>query len=436
MKSLEPAFHILSAYYPDPGQNLKLAMNRYLDGLTPGIRPRVSRLVYGVIRHQNTLDHILDQRSQIPPEKITGDTQIWLRMGLFLLAFSRPHPPHAVVNEIVKRSSPGARGYVNAMLRNLARNRESVIEKARRLDDPLVRYSISGLLASGLEKISDRLDQDLDYLNREPLFHLRPNTWRISLSELEKRLTREKIAFRPCAGLDCLEIKNAGPALHRIVARGAGYLQNTGSQLVCLMAARQAQRTVLDGCAAPGTKSVTLKQVKPELTVVANDRRLGRLRLIHRFQGIRDSRGLHPLVSDLLTPALKNRFDLVLVDAPCTASGTLRKNPDLKLKITPDMAREQGELQLRMLESARNNFPSSDILYSVCSFLPDETEAVMDRFSPLKRGYRIGDLSGWIDGLGFRYRKARWGVYLLPDDRLNNDLFYLVLMTPSGPVTG
>ena len=430
MKQLDPAFQILSAHARDPGQNLKLALNRVLDTLAAQNRPRVSRLVYGVIRCQNTLDHFLAGRSRIPPDRISPDTRVWLRMGLFLLAFSRSFPDHAVVNEIVKRSSPGARGYVNAMLRNLARDREAIQKEAGRLDDPAIKYSISQTLISGLAKISDRLIRDLEYLNREPLFHLRANTWVISPSRLEATLKEEGVPFRKSAGLGCFEIKKSGPVIRRIVERGSGYFQNTGSQLVSLIAAGQARKGVLDGCAAPGTKSVTLKQANPGLTVVAGDLRLNRMRLIRQFRGWADRERLWAAVSDLRRPGLKDRFDLVLLDAPCTSSGTLRKNPDLKLKITPDQIREQAREQLKMLESVSESFPSADILYSVCSFIPGETEGVMERFAPEKRGYRIRDLSPVLESRGFRYRRGCRGCYLLPDDTLNNDLFYLALMTP------
>ncbi|MCK4836735.1 MAG: hypothetical protein KAT17_08850 [Candidatus Aminicenantes bacterium] len=427
---MDPAFQVLSRYYPDPRQNLKLLLNRALENLETGTSQSVTRLVYGVMRRQNTLDYFLANFSKIPLDQIPSENMVLLRMGIFLLIFSDSFPDHAVVNEIVSRCAHSARGFTNAILRNMARNKQQIKLETDRLTDPETKYSISKSLISSLGKLSDHLLQDLDYLNQEPLFHLRTNTCSLSASQLRKQLINEKISFKELKAFHSFEIKNPAKIIRQVLNRGYGYFQNTGSQLVSIIAAHYAREMVLDCCAAPGTKSMTLKLLNRKLKIVSNDIRLKRIQMMKHYKGYDCPGDAYLMVSDIRESALKNRFDLILADAPCTSSGTLRKNPDLKLKINPPAIREQSDQQFQILKAIIARFSRAFILYTVCSFIPEETEAVLGRLFPSASGYHTLDLSPLLETFGFRYKKARWGFYLLPDKGLNNDLFYLALIKP------
>jgi 16S rRNA (cytosine967-C5)-methyltransferase len=146
-------------------------------------------------------------------------------------------------------------------------------------------------------------------------------------------------------------------------------------------------------------------------------------------------KNIKPIVSDVKRSVLKKKFDFIILDAPCTSAGTLRKNPDLKLKINLSLVKKNAENQLEMLQSIIKNYSNVLVLYSVCSFIADETEDVLDRMihrreqaSGLPK-IEIMDLSAILDGYGFKYKKGSYGFYLLPDPILNNDLFYISLLT-------
>ena len=134
------------------------------------------------------------------------------------------------------------------------------------------------------------------------------------------------------------------------------------------------------------------------------------------------------LVSDAANPGIGTDFDFIIADAPCTSSGTLRKNPDLKLKIDRPLAAKNAGIQSEILHSLipfckENGY----ILYSVCSFLQEETEDVVAGIEELGNLEPV-DLSDLLSEYGFRYSNGEWGFYLLPNRKLNNDIFYISLL--------
>ena len=127
-------------------------------------------------------------------------------------------------------------------------------------------------------------------------------------------------------------------------------------------------------------------------------------------------------------PPGREAADLVILDAPCTSSGTLRKNPDLKNKIAAETVRRNAGQQKLMLASLAARFPHSRLLYAVCSFLREESEEVVEK-AAVARGLRPAALTPLLSKYGFRLKQGKYGVYLLPSD-LNNDLFYISLLEP------
>jgi 16S rRNA C967 or C1407 C5-methylase (RsmB/RsmF family) len=117
---------------------------------------------------------------------------------------------------------------------------------------------------------------------------------------------------------------------------------------------------------------------------------------------------------------------MIILDAPCTSSGTLRKNPDLKLKIHRETIHRNRELQLRMLNSIRDHFPATTVLYSVCSFIRDETESLLQAFFNQAKP-KTENIQKILKGLGFRCHQGEYGTYLMPTPALNNDIFYISL---------
>jgi len=440
MDILRPSFTILKRYYRAPEHNLKYILSHFLDNETGADTTRhlhqgITRTVYGVIRRESMLDHIIEQLIERKPGKIEREVLILLRIGVFLLIFSDSYPGYAVVNETVRAAKNKAKGFVNAVLRRCAKDKETIKKSLETIEYPHITHSISRLLVDNLKALSPDLNAGLEYLDREPLFHVRVNKNAFGYDEVKQVLTRNELVFHPLERFNSFAVEGAGGAgvvLRELLKeKKYFYFQNTASQLVSTIAAQFAKKTVLDCCAAPGTKSVTLSMLRPGLTVIANDIDWKRISQLNEFCEGYGLESIHSMVSDGRQLGVKAGFDFIILDAPCTSSGTLRKNPDLKLKIDMPLVRKNAAIQNEILQNIINDFPGAYILYSVCSFIKEETEDVLASRSP---GLETVDLSPILDKYGFKYKKAVFGFYLLPDQDMNNDLFYISLLKrPEGP---
>ncbi len=431
MNFLIPAARVLNDYYRDPRTNLRMLLTRFLRDYPGEDKNALTRTVYGVVRKEIALEHViglfLKNKSQKPPLP----THVLLKIAVFLLLYSDSYPEYAVVNEAVDAATKKEKPFVNAVLRQLLRRKQEVLETLDRSGDPGLKYALSGLLLAGLRRLDAASAADLDYLDREPTFHLRFNPRQMTMEQARQALAGAHIPCRELPRLDCFETAAAGQVLENHAALGNFYVQNTGSQAVALVAAARAEKTACDVAAAPGGKSLTLACLRPELEIWASDISPLRLRLLE--QNIRRLRvaNIHPFTADVLHyPAERGApADLVILDAPCTSSGTLRKNPDLKSKITPESVYAKSGQQKLMLASLAAHFPRARVLYAVCSFLREESEEVVEK-AAIARGMRPAAIAPLLEGYGFRIKQGNFGIFLLPSD-LNNDLFYISLLEPN-----
>ena len=172
---------------------------------------------------------------------------------------------------------------------------------------------------------------------------------------------------------------------------------------------------------------MTLACLRPDVQVWASDVSPQRLRLLE--QNIRRLRldTISPFVADIFRyPEGREGADLIILDAPCTSSGTLRKNPDLKSKINKEMIDKNARQQRLMLASLVERFPQARWLYAVCSFIHEESEGVVEKIAAA-RGLVAVDIQPLLEKYGYRVKPTKYGCYLLPSD-LNNDLFYISLL--------
>jgi len=440
MKFIKPVSVILDRFFKDPQQNLKLLIHRQLDKetnppLDDSEKHAVTRTVYGVVRHESQLNFAIGSVSSRKLKKIHPPVLLLLKIGAYLLLYSGSYPDYAVVNETVSCAGGKTRGFVNAMLRNILRQKETLLSTLENHKNPSVRFNIPPILIQNLETISGdgQLETHLQYLDSEPLFHLRTHPQLLPFSKAADLLKEKGIQFTPLEAFQSFQVKDAGGVINRLMEQYPFYFQNTASQLISIIASEFAKERVLDGCAAPGTKSLTLALQNPSLPVYANDLHPGRAKLIRQTAGKFQQPHLHTVVSDIKQLSFKDRFDFVLVDAPCTSSGTLRKNPDLKLKIDAPRIEQNAEIQRQIMETLTREIKTQDvyILYSVCSFIKEETEDCMAHIvdAPVKsKQWQTIDLTTILEKYRFSFYRGKYGFYLLPDNDLNNDLFYLSLL--------
>lgn len=424
MTFLHPVLQILRLWRRNPEKNLRPILHAFLAGHQATERKEISRTVYGLFRYRNLLDLMLASHSR--RNRLSPLLHDLLRAAAFLLLFADCRPPAVVVNETVKICPAADKPYLNAVLRSLAKNLDNEKEHLKQILDreaPTLfpEFVRRELLELGLD------NSGFQSLLQEPCFHFRLIPGRENHDRLSGILSDRDLEFKELPQLNSILFKELSPVRGLLQAGRLGYLQNSASQAVAEIAAEVASKRVLDACAAPGGKTLTLALARPQVRILAND--LNPLRLL-RLQTRLQSLGIGNvdlLASDLLNLPLGNAgFDLLMLDAPCSALGTLRKNPDALFKSDEKTAAQKAALQLKLAAGLLRQFPGVPLLYSVCSFLRAESEEIC---AGLAREFSLQPrlLAPKLKTLGFSLRESEHGCYLLPGN-MENDIFYISLL--------
>lgn len=358
-------------------------------------------IVLGVLRHQLWLDLLIEHYTGRGASKLDAPVRRALRIGLYQLRFLSRIPASAVVNESVNLAYfsrvRSAAGLINAALRRAARAPE--YDPAANIKDALERVSVKHSHPLWLiKRWADWLGLEETERFAEANNLAPPVAFRIIskgaesdsvLDELRAagaRLQRSQIA--PGAW----RVEGATALVHELASLGRIYIQDEASQLVAhVLDARSGER-VLDACAAPGSKTTHIAdRANDEALVVAGDLYGHRLRLLLEACARQNLKGVRAVVHDAAyaEPFAYGAFDRVLVDAPCTGTGTLRRNPEIRWRITEQ---DIPALQARQLRILRNSAmmlrPGGRLVYSTCSVEPEENEQVVARFLKEESGWR------------------------------------------------
>jgi len=350
-----------------------------------------TELVYGTLRWQRYLDWILAPHSKRPLSTLDPRPLVLLRMAAYQIAILDRVPSFAAVNDAVTlagRGKPGVAGFVNAALRSFARR--GVREREPRPPaDPVealaIRCSFPTWLAARWVERYGAVEAEalMRALNERPALTLRTNTLRLSREALGERLAREEgLSPRPTAyAPEGLTVEPAGrPAAWRAFADGACAVQDEASMLVAHLLEPQPGETVGDVCAAPGTKTTHLAQLMANrgrlLAFDPQPARLGLVREAASRLGVAVVETLEGTV-EVLAPTFRDTCDAVLVDAPCSNLGVLRRNPEVKWRRAPhDLAAAAIRQQAILAAAATMVRPGGRLVYATCSLEPEENEAV------------------------------------------------------------
>lgn len=350
--------------------------------------------VLGVLRWQALLDHAIGRVASRPPAAMDPRVRRALRIGAYALLFQDRVPAFAAVDtavDLIKGRAPRSRvSFVNGVLRALARRgRDALPGEATPGDVAALaichshpEWWVRGKLARlGWDRTVELLRGD----NRPAATVLRPDLKRATPRELQARLAAEGVRTERCALVrEALRVV-AGPFRRtRAFREGRFWVQDEASQLVTDLLGRVLRLRVLDLCAAPGIKTLRLRESLPVGgTIVAVDldpRRLRRLLQNVARVGATEIFAVAADASASLVP-LRGPFDHVLVDAPCSGTGTLRRHPEIRWRLRQRDLRSLAERQLRILETAGTLVGSGGtVLYSVCSLEPEEGEDVVAAF--------------------------------------------------------
>lgn len=407
------AFDILRRV-EDEGAYASILLAATDDRLRADDRALCHELVLGVLRKQSWLDRALEHFANRRLKGVDVPVKLALRLGLYQLRFLSRVPPSAAVNESVSlvRAArlQSAAGFANAVLRRATR--EPDYDPVASVTDPSEKLAIetshpAWLIERWVNAFGFEEATNLARANNEPApvaYRLtarastQANESRRIIQRLEDagvRVTRSEIApdaWRVLKGERVEPLPHgSGPALsartpavlRELAREGMIYVQDEASQLVAHLLAARSRYRVLDVCAAPGSKTTHIGALAPGAMIVAGDRRDHRLHTLRELaaaQGI-DSINLVVHDAEIGLPFADASFDRVLVDAPCSGTGTLRRNPEIRWRISPADIAELSSKQSRILRNAaRLVKPGGTLLYSTCSLERDENEAVAESF--------------------------------------------------------
>ena len=367
------------------------------DTLSRRDRALLNAIVYGVLRWRGRLDHIIAHFSHIPIQKIQPDILNILRLGLFQMVFLDRIPDSAAVNtsvELAKQlSGRRAGGFVNALLRKATSGAHHVpfptLQK-----DPLA-FLTSGqsmpqwLAKRWLQRFSpEKLLELCQAINTIPAITLRTNTLKTNRQKLIQSLDGQVEHLKPTSyAPDGINIMNPKQPIHRLAAYQKGWfqVQDEAAQLVALLLNPQPGETVLDACAGLGGKTAHMAQLmQNQGTITAVDNSAIKLQQLAADMQRLGISIVNTRCHDLLTPLAQHQdesFDRVLIDAPCSGLGVMRRNPDIKWNSSLVRLKRHANIQKDILNHlAAMVKPNGILVYAVCSMEPEENEAVIDAF--------------------------------------------------------
>ena len=370
-----------------------MALNHYLRDLEPREQALAREICYEVLKRKYLLDYYLRGFITKGFNKLETGLLTILRMGACEILFMDGVPDYASINEAVdlaKRYAKGRAPFVNGVLRNLARNRDSLKEP----DDISIRYSVNKWIADLLINAlgPEGAEEYLRYSLETPELCIRVNLLKNTREELRDSL--EKEGFRVSISKlspRCLKVSGTGILETEAFRMGRFSVQDEASLYAADMAGAKEGMKVLDLCAAPGGKSCAIGEAMGNKgLIISQDIYEHKLRVIDSYAertGI-DIIETRQRDGSVPVPEYEGQFDLVICDVPCTGLGVLRRKPEIKYKESPDL-KGLNELQLKILMNGASYVREGGILmYSTCTVTREENEELVSRF--------LGEMPGFV----------------------------------------
>lgn len=369
-------------------------------------RALATELVYGTLRWRGRIDYLLSKVLDRDLEQLEPVVLAGLRLGAYQIVFSERIPSSAAVDESVRcvhaLGVERAGGLVNAVLRRFAGEFGNIPLPAL-ADDPIGHLthalSLPAWLATRWIEVlgPDEAAALARALNEVPPRTVRANRTRGTRDELlAELLTRFPTATACRLAPDGIVLGRRGdPGRDPAFLEGRCTVQDEASQLVVELLDPAPGERVLDTCAAPGAKSTAIaERVGAEGSVVALDRHARRLGLLRRDARRLGLTNITTAVRDASAPladlVAERAFDRVLVDAPCSGVGALRRNPDARWRVTPSDVGKLADAQRAILVQAATCLrPGGTLVYSTCTLLPEENEGVVNTFLSERNDFRL-----------------------------------------------
>jgi 16S rRNA (cytosine967-C5)-methyltransferase len=407
----EAAYRILLRVESGRDHAVDLLQRREVSALKEADRRLATELVMGVLRWQGELDFQIERFSEKHVKGFDPEVLAVLRMGAYQIRFLDRVPKRAVVDDAVELTKAArkrsAAGLVNAVLRKIAPPTERVLgldfENLSTENRESVRRAFPEWLLKRWEAVTATAFEPgaVAALRRayESLATLRTTLRVVNVLDSSQvvcqELEAEGVSTSPCRYAEARGLRvESGQVLNtRAYREGRVVIQDEASQLVAELVTPKPGRRVLDLCAAPGMKAGQIAQMLGRGMLVACDRSAARLRTMAKLlpPWVPEAVGLLLLRVDATRELpFSEKFDHILLDAPCSGTGTLARNPEIKWRLNPQDITRLAELQAAML---RHALPALErggrLVYATCSLEPEENEGVVEKILSEARGFRM-----------------------------------------------
>ena len=360
------------------------------DGLERNDASLATALFYGVLDRKITIDYILSKYSKQPVKKLPYMVAAALRIGVYQLLYMDRIPAFAAINEsvtIVKRSKNSkAAGYVNAVLRSVDRERDTVIPDDNSIKSISIRFSFPEWIVTRLinQYGAETAKAIFEAMLSKSSVYLRVNTTKCNADTLIKKLAEENVTAEKTFVPDSLKITEISGAVDKLNCYKSGlfHVQDLSSQLCAASLDVTENMRVLDICAAPGGKTFTAAEMMNGTgEIVSCDLYDHRTKLI--FDGAKRLalKNVKTHTADAAVFDLSlGEFDRVLCDAPCSGLGIMGRKPDIKYKDEKEIV-DLPSVQYKILNNAAKYVKKNGkLVYSTCTLLKEENEEVFGRF--------------------------------------------------------
>lgn len=381
-----------------------IAINKHFKNVNLNNQDRglATELIYGVVENKYYLDYIIDKLSKIKCKKMNIYVKILLRMGIYQILLLNSISDYAAVNEtvsLVKKYDKRSSGFVNAILRNVIRQKDTIGEVDLK-DDKIMylatRYSYKPwMIKNWINNFSEEFTEDLLEANSEkPSVYLRTNTLKISRDSLIEKLKSEGINCSIVPTIDeAIRVENLkNIENNQLFKDGLFTIQDISSMIVGRVMNPKENSLVLDVCSAPGGKTTHLATLMNNTgKVVSRDIFDHKLKLI---QSTVDRLGLtnvevQSFDASVLDEESIDKFDYVLADVPCSGLGIIRRKPEIKYKEKAEL-KDLPKIQKDILKNASKYVKvGGTLIYSTCTIQDNENIEVIKDFLDNNNNFKL-----------------------------------------------
>lgn len=363
----------------------------------------IKEITTGVVRNKTYLDYVIRQNSRVRFNRIHKIILIILEMAIYQMYFLDKVPDYSIVDESVNLAkiygNKGSISFTNGILRSIAKKKPAQVTLKNSIDNLSTYYSHPKFYTEYFyENYGEEFTKKLLKANNEKApFTIRVNSFKTNRDDLIKNLSQLGFEIEETTYDKALNVLNPNGIIDtEYFEKGHFYVQDLGSILVSSFLNPRKDSKVLDLCAAPGGKTTHLSELmKNTGEIVACDKSKGKINLIKENAQRLGCKNISPMINDarVLNDDFVNKFDYVLVDAPCSGTGLYRKKPDIKWNKGIDDLKELGKIQLEILNNAKEYVKDQGLLlYSTCSLSKIENEDVIENFLSENKNFKIKKL--------------------------------------------